>query len=166
MKRTFLNVAGAAALMAGMAFGQAAPAQQQRQRGQASGTMQRGTMVDRLATQLNLTDVQKQQAQTIFDQAHQASQPVQDQIRQNRQALANAVRSNNTAEIDRITNNMGPLMAQAADNRAKAFAKFYQILTPEQKTTMDARMNSMMEGGGWRGGRGAKPGTQTAPPTR
>jgi Spy/CpxP family protein refolding chaperone len=152
MKRTFLNLAGAAALVAGMAFGQNPPASSQqqpyRQRGQAGGTMQRETMVDRLSTELNLTPTQKQQAEQIFGASRQAAQPVHDQLRQQRQALASAVKANNTSDIDRISNSMGPLMAQATANRAKAFAQFYQILTPEQKTAMDARMEGMMEGRG------------------
>jgi len=170
MKRNFLNVAGTAALMAGMAFGQSsAPATSQhhyRLRGQAGGTMERGAMVDRLATELNLTAAQKQKAETIFGDARTSGQSVRDQIRQDREALAKAVKSNDAAEIDKITTTMGPLLGQASANRAKAFAKFYQILTPEQKTNLDARMTSMMESAGasWRGSRAKHP--QAPPSTR
>jgi periplasmic protein CpxP/Spy len=134
MKRTFLNLAGVAALAAGIALGQGAPAPSGQHTRQGA---RQGTMVDRLATQLSLTPEQKQQAQTIFGAARQQAEPIRAQIRENRQALNAAVKSDSEADIDRISNTMGPLIAQATAIHSKAFAKFYQTLTPEQKVKMD-----------------------------
>ena len=54
-----LNIAGVAALAAGMALGQSGPAHPGRLTGQ-------GATMQRLGADLNLTDAQKQQARTIF----------------------------------------------------------------------------------------------------
>src|SRR5947199_243094 len=61
-----LNIAGVAALAAGMALGQSAPAHAGRRAGQ-------GAMMQRLAADLNLTDAQKQQARAIFSTSRQAA---------------------------------------------------------------------------------------------
>ena len=140
MKRTFLNVAGAAVLVAGMALAQNPPAQNSPHAGRHGA--QASSMIDRLSARLNLTDAQKQQAQSIFADARKTAQPVRAQIRQDKQALAAAVKSGSKADIDRISNNMGPLLAQASAIHAKAFANFYTILTPEQKSKVDERLSA------------------------
>jgi Spy/CpxP family protein refolding chaperone len=144
MKRAFLNVAGAAVLAAGMAFARNAPAQNSPHAGRHGA--QAGSMIDRLSARLNLTDAQKQQAQSIFADARKSAQPVRDQIRQDRQALAAAVKSGSQADIDRLSNNMGPLLAQASAIRAKAFAQFYATLTPDQKSKVDQRFGQRASG--------------------
>ena len=158
MKHSFLKVAGAAVLAAGMALAQNAPAQPSPHADRHGA--QAGSMVDRLAAKLNLTDAQKQQAQSIFTAARKSAQPVRAQIRQDKQALAAAVKSGSQADIDRISNSMGPLLAQASAMHAKAFAQFYAILTPEQKTQMDQHMNRMSSGARrWQGHRNGSPAT-------
>ena len=145
----FFNIAAVTALAAGMAFGQGAPAQNPPHAG-------RGMMMGRMAADLNLTDAQKQQAQSIFAAARQSAQPLQEQMKQNREALAAAVKSGaSDAEIDRLSNNLAPLLAQSTAIHTKAFAKFYGILTPEQKDKLGSRFEQMMmsgAGGGFRGG--------------
>jgi len=103
-------------------------------------------MMDRLAARLNLTDAQKQQAQSIFTEARKSAQPLRAQIRQNKQALAAAVKSNSPADIDRISNSMAPLLAQASAIHSKAFAQFYATLTPDQKSKVDQRFNQRESG--------------------
>jgi Spy/CpxP family protein refolding chaperone len=144
MKRSFLNMAGAVVFAAGMALAQNAPAQNSPHAGGHGA--QAGSMLDRLAAKLNLTEAQKQQAQSIFAEARKSAQPVRAQIRQDKQALAAAVKSGSQADIDRISNSMGPLLAQASAMHAKAFAQFYAILTPDQKTQMDQHLNGMTRG--------------------
>src|ERR1700704_799972 len=126
MKHAFLNVAGAAVLAAGMAFAQNAPAPHSPHPSRHGA--QAGSMIDRFAAKLNLTDTQKQQAQSIFSAARQSAEPVRAQIRQNRQTLAAAVKSGSQADIDRISNSMGPLLAQETAIRSKAFSQFYATL--------------------------------------
>jgi len=154
MKLSILNVAGAAVLAAGMAFAQNAPAQNQPHSGRRGA--QAGSMVDRFAAKLNLTDAQKQQAQSIFTAARQSAQPVRAQIAQDKQALSAAVKSGSPADIDRISSSMGPLLAQASAIRSKAFAQFYAILTPDQKAQMDQRLDRRSSGARrWQGHRNA-----------
>ena len=144
MKYAFLNVAGAAVLAAGMALAQSAPAQNSPHAGRHGA--QAGSMIDRLSARLNLTDTQKQQAQSIFAEARKSAQPVRAQIRQDKQALAAAVKSGAKADIDRISKNMGPLLAQASAIHAKAFANFYAILTPDQKSKVDQQLSERANG--------------------
>ena len=92
----------------------------------------------RIAQQLNLTDTQKQQAKTIFQQARQTAQPVREQLKQNRQALAEAAKAGNgEAAIQQLSARQGNLLGQMVAVRTEAFAKFYATLTPEQRTKAD-----------------------------
>ncbi len=141
MKHSLRNAAAIATLAAAMAFGQNAPAH----RGPRSGQ----GMMGRFGADLNLTDTQKQQAQSIFSAAHQSAQSVNAQLKQSREALATAVKAGaSDAEIDKLSNSMAPLMAQSTAIHTKAFAKFYSVLTQEQKDKMGDRFNMMMQGRG------------------
>ena len=145
MKHRFLKLAGVTAIAAGLALGQSAPAQSPHFRGRPRA----GMMLRRMAAGLNLTDAQKEQARGIFSAARQSAEPVQSQLRQSRQALAAAVKSGASgAEIDRLSNSMGQLLAQATAIHAKSFAHFYSILTPEQKGKLDSRLQRIRNGRG------------------
>lgn len=128
-----------AALASGMTFAQTpAPSTQQPQPPAQHRQWNRGHMLDRLATKLNLTDDQKQQAKSIMGSARESSKPVRDQLRQDRLALKDAVKTGKTdAEIDQLSANLGRDTAQMTAIRTKAFAKFYALLTPEQRTQAD-----------------------------
>jgi len=86
---------------------------------------------------LNLTDAQKTQAKTIFQQNRQNVQPIQQQMMQNRQSLAAAVKANDTAAIQQLSAQQGTLQGQVVAQRSESMAKFYGILTPEQKAKAD-----------------------------
>ena len=138
MKNSIVRFVGVAALASGMMFAQtpASPAQPQSpaQRWQ----QRRGQMFDRMATRLNLTDRQKQQAQSIMQSARESARPINQQLKQNRLALRDAVKAGKTdADIDQLAASTGSLMGQATAIRTKAFAKVYALLTPEQRTKAD-----------------------------
>ena len=156
MQHPLLKLAGVTALAAAMAFGQNPPADKHHSRG--------GAMANRLFGDLNLTDAQKQQAQSIFSAARQSAESVHSQLRQQRQALTAAVKSGaSEAEIDRISSSLAPLLAQTTAIHSKAFAKFYAILTPEQKDKLGDRVDRMMDGFGamrGHGKRGSRPAQQ------
>lgn len=125
-----------AALAAGIAFAQAptAPAQP------ASSNepfARRAAARHRLLEELNLTDAQREQLRSIFQQAKQSAQPVRQQLKQNREALAAAVKANDTAQIPRLSQAEGNLMGQLITIRSEAKAKFYNTLTPEQRAKAD-----------------------------
>ena len=86
---------------------------------------------------LNLTPAQKQKSDAIFADAKQQAQPIREEMRQNREALHAAVKVNNTSEIERLSSQQGELHGKALAIRSEAMAKFYVILTPEQRTKWD-----------------------------
>lgn len=146
MKRSLLTIAGLPVLAAGMALGQA-PAPNPPHTGRYHAR-QAGSMLDRLAAKLNLTAEQKQQAQSIFSAARQSAAPVRTQLREDRHALRAAIQSGAPdTQIDQLSNQMGPLMAQATAIRSKAFEKFYSILTPGQRTLLSQHQMSRRHAG-------------------
>lgn len=139
-QRSFMKVAAIAALAGGMAFAQtqASPSQPApAETHQGRRAAMRGRL-DHLAQALNLTDSQKQEARTIFQQARESARPVRQELRQNRNALTAAAKVAKTnAEIEQLANNRGRLLGQLVAIRTEASAKFYQILTPEQRAKAD-----------------------------
>ena len=111
-----------------------------------------GRGVDFLAGYLSLTDAQKQQAQTIFNAAETASETARGQHQSAREALQTAIKANGSeTELDRLAAAVGTIEGQLLAINAKASAKFYALLTAEQKAKYDELGN--------RGGRGERPGT-------
>ncbi len=151
MRNTLLRFTGAAALASGMLFAQTqAPPDQPPAPGQHR-QWHRGRIFDRIATQLNLTDNQKQQSKAILQSARESTQPIGQQLRQNRQALHDAIKAGKPdADIDQLAANTGSLMGQMTAIRTKAFARIYALLTPEQRTKADqlgGRVRGMFMGG-------------------
>src|SRR5215475_5482471 len=99
-------------------------------------------MLQRLTAQLSLTADQQSQAKAIFQQSREQMKTIAPQLHEQRQAMANAVKSGNEAQIDQVTQQNVPLNAQARAIHAKAMAKFYQILTPDQKAKFDQMKNA------------------------
>ena len=126
--RKGLVLIGAAALAAGALLAQAPPA-----RGQ------RGEHVKQfLADQLGLTDAQKAQAKEIFSAAREQAKPLVDQLRQGHEAMTAAIKANKPdSDLDQLAQQQGALMGQLSAIHAKAFAKFYATLTPEQQAKAD-----------------------------
>ncbi len=111
-----------------------------------------GNRVDFLAGFLSLTDAQKTQAQAIFDAASAATETARGQSEAARTALNAAVKANQSdAEIDRLAAAIGVIAGQTTAIQAKAQAKFYALLTAEQKAKYDEMSN---RGGRGRPGRG------------
>jgi len=138
MKSTLTRFATMAAVVAGMAFAQAPAPSNPPQPPAQHRQWNRGQQFERMSTRLNLTDDQKQQARSIWQAARESSRPVAQQLRQSRQALRDAAKSGKPdAEIDQLSANVGNLAGQIAAVRAKAFGKFYALLTPDQRTMAD-----------------------------
>jgi periplasmic protein CpxP/Spy len=126
MKRHLIGIAAVAALTAGLAFAQSAatPAQPAKP----------GALRQRMLKNLNLTADQKTQAREIRQTTRTAVQPIRQQLQAGRQALAAAVKSGDSAQIQTLSTAQGALQGQALAIRSGAMAKFYAILTPDQKT--------------------------------
>jgi len=128
MRATFAKIAAVAIVAIGTIWGQA----------QTNPTWSRQNRVERIAAKLNLTDAQKEQAKTFFDDAPNATQPVFQELRNTHKALADAVKTSKTeVEIQQLANNQGQLTAKLVGANAIAFSKLYNILTPEQRTQAD-----------------------------
>lgn len=86
---------------------------------------------------LNLSQDQKVQARTIFQEAVQSGKPVAQQLKQNREALAAAVTANDASKIQQLSTEQGQLRGQILGIRSGAMAKFLGILTPDQRTAAE-----------------------------
>ena len=143
MKRHFFRIAGITALGVGLALAQA-PATGTRPVPKAPYTHPVFGH-ERMMQALNLTAAQKQQADTIFGDARQKAEPIRKEIRQNKEALHAAVKANNVSEIDRLASHQGELQGKLLAMRSESMAKFYAILTPEQRTKHDEMMSKMRQ---------------------
>src|SRR4051812_42681897 len=68
--------------------------------------------VNRLATQLTLTDAQKSSALSIFTTAYTNAETPQTNLETARASLQTAIKANNTAQIDSLSTQIGTLSAQ------------------------------------------------------
>jgi Spy/CpxP family protein refolding chaperone len=108
-----------------------------------------------MTSSLNLTDSQKQKAQSIFDSAYQQAQTLRDQMYEKRKAYWNSQKPMSDAEIDKLAAERAELSAKMQATRDKAFANFYNnVLTAEQRTKYDQLRASAGPGPGM-GGRGS-----------
>jgi Spy/CpxP family protein refolding chaperone len=149
IKNRILATFGALALATG-AFAAAEQAREHRAHNRG------GHFLDRAATQLDLTDAQKQFAQSLFRENREAARPLMQQLREGREQMAAAVKANNDAEITRIANQQAQLTAQLHALQAKSLAKFYAQLTPEQKVKADGMYNNLQKRFGKRFGNRAE----------
>lgn len=146
MKRVFSTIGnfGTVGLLAvGIAMAQAIPVPGPAGPG---GFGHRGQMLQRFAQALNLTDDQKAQAKSIFQDARQSAQPIMKQLMEERAALRDAAKAGKSdAEIDQLSTQVGTLSGQLAAIHSKAFEKFYALLTPEQRAKADSLQAQMKQ---------------------
>lgn len=93
---------------------------------------------DRFMSNLNLSDAQKTQVKSIFQDARQSAMPIRRQLRQTRTSLHAAIQANDTAQIQQLATTEGAESGQLAAIRSAAFAKVYQNLTADQKSKLEA----------------------------
>lgn len=96
-----------------------------------------------MSTYLNLTDAQKTQMKSIFQDARQSAQPIRQQLRQTRESLQAAVKAGDSAQIQQLATTEGNELGQLAAIRASAHAKMYKMLTPEQQQKMSTLQTAM-----------------------
>jgi len=133
-------------LLAALAILPALPVLAQRGRPSDGGGPRR---LDFLAGYLGLSDTQKQQAQALFEAAGQAAATARGQLTSARHALRAGAKANQSeAELDRLAAAAGVIEGQLAGIDAKAFAKFYALLTAGQKTKYDETGNRAGLGSG------------------
>jgi Spy/CpxP family protein refolding chaperone len=134
---TLRNVFASGLLAAGLVAAQSTPANP------STGSQWKQHGPGQMFSQLQLTDAQKTQAQQIFQASHANAQTLETQLQGIHQQLASAVKSGAPdAQIDQLSSQAGTVMGQLMAIRTKAFAKFYAILTPDQKAKADAMGNN------------------------
>ena len=124
-----------AALGTASLFAQTPPPAQHFQHQGRSGAM--------MAAALNLTDAQKSQMKSIFQEARQSSQPIRQQLKQTRQSLQAAVQAGDSNQIQQLSATEGTEMGQLAAIHASARAKMFKMLTPEQQQKLSTLQASM-----------------------
>jgi Spy/CpxP family protein refolding chaperone len=92
-----------------------------------------GRMGAFLASYLNLTPAQQAQQKSVFENFRQSAMPIRHELRQTRTQMRNAIQADNAAQIQQLAKTEGNEVGQLAALRGEAFAKSYQILTPQQK---------------------------------
>jgi Spy/CpxP family protein refolding chaperone len=140
MQYSFIKYAGLATITAGIAFAQAAadnsqpgtPTTQEEKRPNLTSHL------EHMAQALNLTDSQRERARIIFQNARQSAQPIQQELRENREKLTAAAKAGKSEdEIQKLADEQGRLLGQLVAIRTQSSAKFYQLLTPEQRMKAD-----------------------------
>lgn len=99
--------------------------------------------LQRLTASLNLTADQQNQVKAILKDSQSEAKSLRAQLKDQRAALESAVKSDSSQQIDEITQKSAQVNAQIRAVRAKAMAKIYAVLTPEQKTQVDSRLDRM-----------------------
>ena len=152
MKNSVYTVLAVATLSASLLFAQdsGAPATPPRPPNPAQMA---ANHISRLATLLNLNASQQAQATTIFKDQHTATSGTFSSMRAARTALQAAVENNDVSAISAQAAQIGSLTTQEVENRAKAEAAFYAILTPDQQAKYK-QLQSMHGGPEGFGGRG------------
>jgi Spy/CpxP family protein refolding chaperone len=91
-----------------------------------------------LTTLFTLTGDQKKQVKTIMDADYKASSAARDQWTASRTAIGKAIQSGAQADIDAAVTKHAADAAQMAAAEARALAKIFAVLTPEQKANTTA----------------------------
>ena len=99
-----------------------------------------------LAGYLGLTDAQKAQAKTIFDNAKTAAQPIRAQMKEARTTLRAAIQAGQP--VDAAAAAVGNLFGQLTAIQAKARVQFRAILTPDQLAKLDQFQGRVRNRGG------------------
>jgi Spy/CpxP family protein refolding chaperone len=142
MRHSFTKHAAVATFVAGIVFAQtptgdshpSAVNTQEERRGFMCGHLD----LDHVTQVLNLTDSQKEQARMIFQHAQELAQPIRQELKENREKLTAAAKvSNSEGDIQKLANEQGRLLGKLIAIRTEASAKFYQMLTPEQRVKAD-----------------------------
>ena len=135
MRRNLIGLAMVAALAAGAVLAQT-----------GQGKLALGANLrQRVIKNLNLTDAQKAQAKTIFQDAKAAAALVRPQLQASRQAMATAIKAGDANSISALAAEMGKSQVQLTVIRSTAMAKLYAILTPDQQTKLDQMQTKIQQ---------------------
>jgi len=101
--------------------------------------MDERVVLNLVAVLLNLSDMQRQQVQTIFDAADKTAAPIANQLVSSKDSLFDAVRAGKSdSEIKTMAAQQESLRTQILTLQAQTFAKLWALLTNDQKTQVDS----------------------------
>jgi len=83
-----------------------------------------------------LTDSQKTQAMSVFQQARETAKPVHEQLMATRKSLRAAVHAGDAKQIQQLSATEGQDIGQLMAIRGSAFSKVYQTLSADQKAKL------------------------------
>lgn len=109
-----------------------------------------GRSLRMMSVELNLTDAQKTQIQSIFQESSQSAKPIRQDLMATRKSLKAAVQAGDTAQIQQLSATLGNDTGQLAGIHNTALANVYKTLTPDQQQ----KWNSLQQArhGHFRGG--------------
>jgi preprotein translocase subunit SecG len=104
----------------------------------AAVVMDERTVLNLVTALLNLSDMQRQQVQTIFDAANKAAGPIATQMESSKDALFDAVKSGKSDdEIKTLAAQQGLVRTQILTLQAETSSKMLALLTSDQKAQVD-----------------------------
>ena len=117
-----------------------------------------------LTKALNLTAEQQNKVHTAIEESRVQSKGMIQQAQTLHQSLAAAVKSGDEGQIDKAAQDMAALHQQQTAIHAKAMAKIYAALSPDQKAQVGKNLEMLMgPGGRGPGMRPARNPSQTKP---
>lgn len=113
------------------------------------GMMNDSSMMDRMRSELGLSDAQMQQMRTIHERACAAAQPHMTEAMQAHQAAMQALQGDkpNLDHYEDQLEKAAKHMVKAEVEMAKGMIEFRKSLTPAQRQKLDEMHQQMMQGG-------------------
>jgi protein CpxP len=101
-----------------------------------------------MAQELNLTDAQQAQINSIMQAERPKMQPLMQQLRSDKQQIREATKSGafDEAKVTSLANDEAQVRARLTVERARMQSQIYQVLTPEQRGKAQA-MHQRFRGG-------------------
>lgn len=144
MRNRILTLGGIAALVIGLAvfaIGHVLPGihAQERGAGMPRKHFPGPEFVEHMARALDLTDAQKTQVKTIFENARAVSEPLHTKMDEVHKQLEAATANGqfDEAQVRALANQQAQIMADTIVEHERTKSKIYAILTPEQRVKAD-----------------------------
>ncbi|MCL5743716.1 MAG: Spy/CpxP family protein refolding chaperone [Acidobacteria bacterium] len=144
--KRWMTLIGVGVLTAGLLPAQPATGRRAWRNSQAAPGVQVHRGLVFIAGYLDLTADQRTQTQAIMKDARTQVAALAPELKDQRAAVQEAVQNNaDDNTIQNLATKQGDLQARLAAIRFKAMAKFYALLTPQQKTKA-AQLRGQLEG--------------------
>lgn len=118
----------------------------------------RGGGLGRFASELNLTDAQREQIRQITARYEQSTSPLRERLQANRDTGGDASGAFNEAQVRQAAEARAAAQVELEVARERMKSEMFAVLTPEQRTQYATlRQNKGQRRGGWQGQRGHSP---------